>query len=43
VIQGADHPWPGGIVLVPELQGEPSQAMNATEVVWAFFAQVGAD
>ncbi|MEX0783253.1 MAG: alpha/beta fold hydrolase [Dehalococcoidia bacterium] len=42
VIHGADHPWPGGTVLAPEIQGEPSQALNATEVVWGFFESLGA-
>ncbi len=43
VIHDADHPWPGGTVLVPELQGEPSQAVDATEVVWDFFEAVTSD
>jgi polyhydroxybutyrate depolymerase len=38
VIAGADHPWPGSADRrASQLQGIPSQALNATEVVWAFF------
>jgi polyhydroxybutyrate depolymerase len=38
VVAGADHPWPGSADRrASQLQGIPSQALNATEVVWAFF------
>lgn len=39
VIAGADHPWPGSKPnsLNPN-QGAVSQALNATETIWSFFA-----
>lgn len=42
VIAGADHPWPGARVNpAPKLQGQPSQALDATAAVWSFFAAHG--
>ncbi|MGH2607656.1 MAG: alpha/beta hydrolase family esterase [Tepidiformaceae bacterium] len=43
VIAGADHPWPGSTVLAPQIQGEPSQAIDATLVAWEFFERVSGD
>jgi len=41
VIAGADHPWPGSADRrASQLQGIPSQALNATEVVWAFLRDI---
>lgn len=39
VIAGADHPWPGG--KMPErttsVQGVPTQELDASKAIWAFF------
>ena len=44
-IEGAGHQWPGGVSdpLVQRLLGTdpPSQALNATQVIWQFFSQHG--
>jgi polyhydroxybutyrate depolymerase len=38
-VEGLGHHWPGGKgQLNPRLAGAPSNAINATEVVWGFFA-----
>jgi polyhydroxybutyrate depolymerase len=38
IVAGADHPWPGSADRrASALQGEPSQALDATAAVWAFF------
>ena len=40
VIAGADHPWPGSrVIRLSDLQGEASQALDATAAAWAFFAE----
>lgn len=39
IIAGADHPWPGGTVGAPEIQGTPSNDLDATAATWAFFAE----
>ncbi|MBK9180839.1 MAG: hypothetical protein IPM45_14965 [Acidimicrobiales bacterium] len=43
VIAGADHPWPGSDPdrRLSPLQGEPTQALDATEAAWAFLAAHG--
>lgn len=40
-IADAPHAWPGGTVLAPALQGEPSQAIDASRAIWAFLAEHG--
>ncbi len=41
VIAGADHPWPGsGDRRVSQLQGVPSQELDATATAWQFFESV---
>jgi len=42
VIAGADHPWPGSDPRAGSsaIQGQPSQALDASEAAWAFFATV---
>jgi polyhydroxybutyrate depolymerase len=40
LIADASHAWPGGTVLAPQLQGEPSDALDATRVIWEFFATI---
>ena len=41
VIAGADHPWPGSAPnKLNPLQGTPSQALDATQTVWDFFASL---
>ncbi len=43
IIAGADHPWPGSADRrASQLQGIPSQALDATATVWAFFRDVPA-
>lgn len=37
IIQGGGHSWPGGD-RISKLLDPPSQAVNATEVMWQFFA-----
>lgn len=40
-ISGLGHHWPGGGALLnPRLAGPPSDAVNATEMIWAFFNRV---
>jgi polyhydroxybutyrate depolymerase len=39
VIADGSHAWPGGTVQIPRLIGEPSTAMNATEVLWEFVSR----
>lgn len=44
VIEGGTHTWPGsdGMAVVEDLLGIPSDAIDATDVIWAFFlAQTG--
>lgn len=41
LIDKAPHAWPGGSVLAPEVQGEPSQALDATREIWEFFENNG--
>lgn len=37
-IEGLGHHWPGGRAqLNPRTAGPPSNAVNATEMIWAFF------
>ncbi len=39
LVEGLGHHWPGGGgQLNPRLAGPPSDAVNATEMIWAFFA-----
>jgi polyhydroxybutyrate depolymerase len=38
-IEGLGHHWPGGKAqLNPRMVGPPSNAVNATEMIWAFFS-----
>jgi polyhydroxybutyrate depolymerase len=38
-VEGLGHHWPGGRAqLNPRMAGPPSAAVNATEMIWAFFA-----
>src|SRR5271170_395617 len=37
-VRGLGHIWPGGINRLPEkLVGQPSDSLNATDVIWDFF------
>ena len=37
-VTGLGHIWPGGKNRLPEkLVGKPSDALNATDVIWEFF------
>ena len=37
-VEGLGHHWPGGRALLnPRVAGPPSDAVNATEMIWAFF------
>lgn len=37
-VRGLGHIWPGGTNRLPEkLVGEPSDSLNATDVIWDFF------
>jgi polyhydroxybutyrate depolymerase len=36
-VEGGGHAWPGAAEFSPQ-GDEPSQAVNASEVIWAFFA-----
>ena len=39
-IEGAGHGWPGGQpVLNERLGGKPTDKLNATDVIWEFFAR----
>ena len=39
-INGGGHTWPGGLQYAPQLFiGKTSRAMNATDLIWKFFAQ----
>jgi len=38
-VAGLGHQWPGGQVYVRAVSGPGSNALNATEVIWAFFAR----
>jgi polyhydroxybutyrate depolymerase len=39
-IEGAGHAWPGGpSVLTERLAGTPTDKLNATDVIWEFFAR----
>jgi polyhydroxybutyrate depolymerase len=39
-VEGLGHHWPGGRAqLNPRTAGPPSDAVNATEMIWAFFEQ----
>lgn len=39
-VEGLGHHWPGGGALLnPRLAGPPSDAINATEMIWEFFAK----
>lgn len=41
-VEHLGHHWPGGRAqLNPRLAGPPSDAVNATEMIWEFFKQVG--
>lgn len=41
-VEGLGHHWPGGRAqLNPRMAGPPSDAVNATEMIWAFFKQLG--
>lgn len=40
-VEGLGHHWPGGRAqLNPRLAGPPSDAVNATEMIWEFFKQI---
>jgi polyhydroxybutyrate depolymerase len=40
IIEGLGHHWPGGRAqLNPRTAGPPSDTVNATEMIWAFFQQ----
>ncbi len=40
-VEGLGHHWPGGGALLnPRIAGPPSAAVNATEMIWAFFKRV---
>jgi polyhydroxybutyrate depolymerase len=40
IIEGLGHHWPGGRAqLNPRIAGPPSDAVNATEMIWDFFEQ----
>jgi poly(3-hydroxybutyrate) depolymerase len=39
LIGDAEHPWPGGTTRIPRLSGEPSDALDASETLWAFLSQ----
>src|SRR5262249_5381017 len=37
-VEGLGHHWPGGRAeLTPRMAGPPSDAVNATEMIWEFF------
>jgi len=43
IVEGLGHHWPGGRAqLNPRTAGPPSSAVNATEMIWAFFQNSGA-
>jgi polyhydroxybutyrate depolymerase len=37
-IAGAGHQWPGGVPRA-DMGDRPSTALNATQVIWEFFAK----
>lgn len=38
-VEGLGHHWPGGMSQAPQfLVGKPSEKLNATDVIWEFFA-----
>lgn len=41
VIIGGSHAWPGGVRVLPEVLGEPSQDIDASSYIWEFFLQHG--
>lgn len=39
-VQGMGHHWPGGNVTLPQwMAGKPSNALDGTSTIWAFFAK----
>lgn len=37
-ISGMGHQWPGGMVMLRAISGQGSNALDATETIWSFFA-----
>lgn len=41
IVEGLGHHWPGGRALLnPRMAGPPSNAVNATEMIWEFFQRL---